>query len=156
MNNWETYIRQHAAELDTAPLPEEAEERFLDRWEAGHARQKSAHGIRRIVLWSAAAAAAVALLVLLRPAAPKDWFRGIDNTPEAVYSSYLAQVEHAWELAGPYEDLSDQLSGLTEETVPMLEQLPEELPAAEQAQILRDYYGALLDGVESILKTNKQ
>ena len=156
MNNWETYIRQHAAELDTAPLPEEAEERFLDRWEAQNTRRVRISQTRRIVLWSAAAAAAVALLVLLRPAAPKDWFRGIDNTPEAVYSSYLAQVEHAWELAGPYEDLCDQLSGLTEETVPMLEQLPEELPAAEQAQILRDYYGALLDGVESILKTNKK
>lgn len=156
MNNWETYIRQHAAELDTAPLPEEAEERFLNRWEAGHARRVRIPRVRRIVLWCVSAAAAVALLFLLRPSDSRDWFRGIDNTPEAVYSSYLAQVEHAWELAGLYEDLSDQLSGLTEETVPMLEQLPEELPAAEQAQILRDYYGALLDGVESILKTNKQ
>jgi len=156
MNNWETYIRQHAAELDTAPLPEDAEKRFLERWEADNARRKQAAPVRRAVLWSVAAAAAVAMLLLLRPSAPHDWFRGIDNTPEAIYSSYLAQVADAWEKAGPDESLSDQLSGLTEETVPMLEQLPEELPAEEQAQILREYYGSLLDGVDALVKTHKQ
>lgn len=156
MNNWETYIRQHAAELDTAPLPEEAEERFLERWEAGNARRVRIPRVRRIVLWCISAAAAVALLFLLRPSASRDWFRGIDNTPEAIYSSYLAQVADAWEQAGPDESLSDQLSSLTEEAVPLLEQLPEELPVEEQAQILREYYGSLLDGVDVLLKTHKQ
>lgn len=147
MSKLEDYIRSNAGAFDAELPPEGAEERFLARWEAGRSRVR----IFRTVL-PAAAAAALAVLLLLPPAGRgRDWLRSAGNTPESVYAGYIAQVSKAWEKAGPDEDKSEILRNLTEETVPLADQLPDELSDAEKADILKEHYNTILDGVHQIL-----
>ena len=147
MNSLEEYIRNNATALDTELPPEGAEDRFLARWEAGRSRVR----IFRTVL-PAAAAAALAVLLLLPPAGrSRDWRRAAGDTPESVYAGYMAQVTKAWEKAGPDEIRSEQLRNLTEEAVPLADQLPDELSDAEKAVILKEHYNTILDGVHHIL-----
>jgi hypothetical protein len=147
MSKLEDYIRSNAGAFDAEPLPEGAEERFLGRWEAGRSRVR----ILRTVL-PAAAAAALAVLLLLPPAgSSRDWLRAAGDTPEGVYAGYMAQVTKAWAEAGTDEDKSEMLRNLTEETVPLADQLPDELSDAEKAVILKEHYNTILDGVHQIL-----
>ena len=148
MNRLEDYIRSNAAAFDTELPPEGAEDRFLGRWAAADRRK-----VRMLrTLLPAAAAAALATLLLLPPAdRSRDWLRSADNTPEGIYSAYMAQVTKAWEKAGSDEGLSIQLESLTDETVPLFDQLPEELGDDEKTAILREHYNSLLDGVHLLL-----
>ena len=120
-------------------------------WEAGRSRVR----IFRTVL-PAVAAAALAVLLLLPPAGrSRDWLRRAGDTPESVYSSYMAQVTKAWEKAGMDEDRSEQLRNLTEEAIPLADQLPDELSDSEKAVILKEHYNTILDGVHQILTMNE-
>ena len=152
MKGLEEYIRGNAGAFDTELPPDGAEERFLERWETGSRKVR----ILRAVL-PAAAAAALAFLLLLPPAGRgRDWLRGAGNSPEDIYASYMAQVTEAWKKAGPDEICSEQLRSLTEETIPLADQLPDELSDAEKATILREHYNTLLDGIHLLMKqTNK-
>lgn len=149
MKRLDDYIRANAAAFDTETPQEGAEERFLKKWEAGRRKVR----IFRIVL-PAAAAAALAAVLLLPPAdRGTDWLRAADNTPQSIYCNYMAQVAKAWEEAGPDEMLSAQLRSLTDESIPLIDLLPEELDDASQAEILRKHYNTLLDGVHQLMKT---
>lgn len=137
--------------FDLMELPEGHEMRFRRRLEASDRRRRSFRALL-------AAAAAVALLVLLRPVGGRDYFRGVADSPDAVYLSYLDQVAASYESLArmPGSETSDwevAMRSVTEETIPMMEQLPDELSDAEKAALLKAYYGALLDGVERIRKS---
>lgn len=151
MNRLEQYIRENAAAFDTDSPSREAEERFLEKWEAGRRRVR----FFRTVL-PAVAAAALAVLLLLPPAGrSRDWLRGAENTPEGIYRCYMAEVVKAWDQAGGDESLSSQLRSLTEETIPMIDQLPEELDPESRTVILREHYNTLLNGMHQLMANNR-
>ena len=151
MKDLEEYIRGNAGAFDTELPPDGAEERFLERCETGSRKVR----ILRAVL-PAAAAAALAFLLLLPPAGRgRDWLRGAGDTPEGIYLAYMEQVSAAWEKAGPDDILSAQLSSVTEEAIPLLDLLPDELGEAEKSAILREHYNTLLDGVHNLLTNAK-
>ena len=174
MKDLETYIREHAAQFDTAEPATGHEARFLARLEATpgacqpeqpaacHPERSKGSANRRPFLRSfrdaarnliplfALAALAVALLVF-RPG-PSRHFLGVPDKPERVYRSYLAQVEKAY-LTFPWDESYDwegTLDELTEESVSLFEQLPEELSPRRQARILKAYYGDILDEVKQL------
>ena len=147
MNKLEEYIRTHASQLDTALPPSGVEEQFLERWEAGEKGRK-----RKIYYFAFSAAAAVALVLALLPW--KSWSLG--NNPDAVYEHYLAAVADAWEVAACDEEAAAMLGSLTDEAIPLRDQLPDELSSREQAAILRAHYGDLLSGVDKIINTVKR
>jgi hypothetical protein len=150
MNKLEEYIRANASRLDTALPPEGTEEQFLERWETAQKSRK-----RRVFYVALCSAAAVALVLALLPW-KADSSLGVENDPDAVYARYLAVVADAWEKVGADEEASDMLGSLTDETIPLRDQLPDELSPKEQAEILRAHYGDLLEGVDKIMKTIKQ
>jgi hypothetical protein len=163
MTELEQYIREHAASFDTEAPAEGHEARFLSRLdvtplpsedtrpaEGSVTRRPRTAGFRPFA-WAFALAAVAAALLVFRPGTPRHFF-GVPNNPERVYRSYLAQVEKAY-LHFPWEDGYDwegALDELTEESVSLFEQLPEELPARQQARILKAYYGDILDGVKQL------
>lgn len=147
MDKLEKHIREHATAFDTATPPEGAEERFLDALEAG--QPVSRPEAFRFLRWAIPAAAAILVAVFLLNR-PTDWFRGLGNDPDAIYARYLAQVEDNWHDLATNETASDLLRCLTEESIPLIDQLPEELSDSEKAAILQDYYGTLLDGAEKV------
>jgi|GEM_PF-810890 len=157
MKDLETYIRKHAAQFDTAEPAAGHEARFLARLDVtpGACRPERSEGssIRRpryLIPLFALAALAAALLVF-RPG-PSRHFLGVPDKPERVYRSYLAQVEKAY-LTFPWDEGCDwegTLDELTEESVSLFEQLPEELSPRRRARILKAYYGDILDEVKQL------
>lgn len=166
MNELERYIREHAAQFDSAEPAGGHEERFLARLEAeadrpsfraalSSFRAKTRNLPRRLLVPALALAAALALLLVIRPGGSR-YFLGVPDNPERVYRSYLSQVEKAyrsfpWEDGGEWEQTLDEL---TEEPVSLYEQLPEELSRRERARILKAYYGDLLDHVRQLKNIN--
>lgn len=137
--------------FDLYELPAGHAQRFLGKLEA-RAR-------RRRILWGSLAAAAVVVLGIFVSRSPeKDYFRSADASPEAVYLSYLEQVgaSYAAIAALPDSEGTDwegAMRSVTEETIPLFEQLPEELSDREKTALLKAYYGDLLAGVEKIRKS---
>ncbi|MCR4859793.1 MAG: hypothetical protein K5910_03930 [Bacteroidales bacterium] len=148
MTELERHIRSNAAGFDTEEPARGHEERFLARLDA--AAPASRPGFR-LPGWlqgswrvpALALAAVAAVLLILRPGDP---FREAGNDPTAIYLAYMDQV------AGIYADLPGEdsagrdaaLMEMTEEEVPLFEQLPDEMPSRKRSRILKAYYGDLL------------
>ena len=132
--------------FDIYDLPEGHEARFLEKLDAATARRQRN---RTALRWSAVAAAAALALFLVLPVGNRHfaWAR----TPEAVYCAYLDQVGSYYEqLAGGPEEWEAAFTALTDETVPLFDQLPDEMPEREKMRILKEYYGDLLDGAAQL------
>lgn len=161
MKDLEKYIREHAAQFDSAEPAAGHEARFLARLDATSLPAEDAvsrrpvlpffrAAPRHLIPLFALAALAVALLVF-RPGTSHH-FLGVPDKPERVYRSYLAQVEKAY-LRFPWNadvDWESTLDELTEERVSLFEQLPEELSPRRRARILKAYYGDILDEVKQL------
>ncbi len=171
MDKLEEYMRAHAAEFDTEAPPEGHERRFLEKVDFSTAlemteealemterpfeRLRALFGMNRMRWsWAAVALAAAVVAVVLLPAGGRRSFVGVGNDPRKVYLAYLDEVERASRALPAGDDYNWEgiLRGMTEEAVPMIEQLPEELSEREQARILKEYYGGILAGVEQLKK----
>ena len=137
--------------FDLYDLPEGHEERFEAKLDAGLWRRK----IRARIFLGTAVAAGLAVMLWLGTQA-RSHFRGA-HTPESVYSAYLEQIGELYQLlADNATDNSEAidwqavLDELTGETVPLYDQLPEEMPEKEKTAVLKEYYGGLLDEAELI------
>ena len=101
----------------------------------------------------AAAVAAVAIFINQPTTSQKDWFADIPEDQALICQAYYDQM------AVMYSDIlmtdvdgskEAQLMTIAEETIPMIDQLPEELGEEERALILKEYYSDLLEGIEKI------
>lgn len=144
MTELEKYIRSNAAEFDCKEPAEGHQERFMAKLDA--VSDKPSRNIRRIVFGTIAAAATLAGVFFAGRAvfAPKD--------PAAIYLAYMEEVSRLYRDC-PMENSDvwdDAIAQLTEEAVPLFEQLPDEMSRREKARILRNYYGTLLDGARQL------
>ena len=155
MNELERFIRSHTADFDTQEPAAGHEERFLSRLDAEAAprpsarRRLAAYFRRPVPVTAYALVAALALVLVLRPADP---FRGAGRDPQKIYLAYMDQVARLYD-ALPPEDSAGRdaaLQEMTEEEIPLFEQLPEELPSRQRARILKAYYGELLAGARQL------
>ena len=110
---------------------------------AGAAPEEFAALFRRPAVWAfALAAAAIALLLVLRPGDP---FRGTGNDPQKIYLAYMDRVAELYRRPSTDTETRDAiLAGITEEEDPLFLQIPEELSARERGRILKEYYGRML------------
>lgn len=134
--------------FDLHELSDGHEERFEAKLEARLARRR-----RRVPLFWASAAAAV-LVLILWIGINRPHFRNA-HTPEAVYTAYLEQIGELYHLLAANASDSNEtidwqavLDELTGETVPLYDQLPEEMPEKEKTDVLKAYYGEILDEAE--------
>ena len=168
MSNLEEYIKQNLEAFDDQELPEGHLERFeaklagLEerpalRQSSGTAQQP---GQRPVKIWwwtaiagVAAAVAAVAIFINQPTTSQKDWFADIPEDQASICQAYYDQM------AVMYSDIlmtdvdgskEAQLMTIAEETIPMIDQLPEEMGEEERALILKEYYSDLLEGIEKI------
>ena len=136
--------------FDLYELPEGHEARFLEKLDAATAhRQRN----RTVLGWTLTAAAAFVCLLLVLPIGGRH-FRGA-HTPEAVYVAYLDKVGSYYELlaentSGETGEWEAALTALTGETIPLFDQLPDEMSVRQKTRILKQYYGQLLDGAEQL------
>lgn len=147
MTELEKYIRENAAGFDVMEPAEGHEERFMEKLEA--VSVKPSWNIRRIVFGTIAAAATLAGVFI----AGRNL---LANDPEDIYLAYMSKVSRLYESC-PMEDSAswdEALAQLTEESVPLFEQLPEEMSRREKARVLKQYYASLLDGAKQLANQN--
>lgn len=156
MNDLEKYIRDHAAEFDTAEPAGGHEARFLAHLDvtpiaAGTQskesfRAKTRNLFRRPFAWALAVVACAVALLVLRPGDP---LHGVSRSPEAIYVAYMDEV------ADLYRDLpmqDDTLREITDEAESLFEQMPEGLSNRQRSRILKDHYGELLAAARQLKK----
>lgn len=154
MDKLEKYIMANREAFDDKELPEGHLERFEGRLDDLRAVKESRS---RRVYWSLATGIAAALAVVLlinRPDGGKgDWFAGVGNDQVEICEKYYSNVADIY--AELYADGRDSeigllAEGVVDETSPLIDQLPAEMGDEERAEILKEYYGELLDALIKI------
>ncbi|MBR4756163.1 MAG: hypothetical protein IK076_04410 [Bacteroidales bacterium] len=130
-----------------------------------HRRRSTGRTIPRMIwAFSAVAAALAAILLLNRPHGQeidrlaesgqhKDWFAEVGNDQVEIYRAYYDKVSEMYELiltSHPDGSLDTSISCLAEESIPLIDQLPDEMDPEAKAAVLKEYYGELLDGLDRI------
>ena len=164
MKNIEDILRENPDVFDSAPLPKGHQERFEAKLSQKSGAATSEQPKRKkgkiIRLWSAggavAAAAIAALCVLIHPSSePGDWFAGVGDDPVAVCTAYSVKAAEICEDICRRDgdgEMAAMTRSLSDEPVPMIDQLPEEMDPAEKAAVLKKYYACLLDALETLDK----
>lgn len=166
MTDFKEYIDKNPEILDNQELPEGHQARFEVKLDAllGAAveTQKKKTGHRKMIVTrifgtvTAVAAAAIAAVMFINRTSPDvDWFAGVPDDPTEVYLAYSEKATSMYR-----EILTKDIDGrwgmtagsVAQETVPMIDLLPEELDDAAKAEILKEYYGKLLNGLNKINK----
>ncbi len=168
MTDFKEYVNRNPEILDDLELPEGHEERFEAKLDAllnvGHVDGTTMNAtperhrrlIRAFSVLTAAAAAVIAAVIFInRPAGEVDWFADVVDDPTEVYLTYSEKATSMYR-----EILTKDIDGkwgitigsVAEETVPMIDLLPEEMDDAAKAEVLKDYYGKLLNGLDKINK----
>ena len=111
---------------------------------------------RAVMGWAAAVAAAIAAVVIFIKSPEEkheDWFAGVGEDQREICQTYYGKMADFYE-AILRDDIDEARLGALEsiaaENVPMVDQLPDELDPETRAAILKEYYGALLDGMERL------
>ncbi len=153
------YLSDHRDEL-YEDLPEGAMERFLERLPSQEEELPSptpawTRAWKITVAFASVAAAAVLIAVFafsLSGSGRGNYFLGTGNDPDKVYAAYLDRLENYSKKAGQNPLLETTLESISFEAIPLLHQLPEEMPSAQKADILKRHYGAILDGLGKAVK----
>ena len=160
------YISGNPEAFDDQELPLGHEARFeakLDalfeaerKAETSNRNSKQRKNVRIFSAITAIAAAIVAAVIFTNhPSEDIDWFAGVADDPAAVYLAYSEKVTVMYGNIFS-RDLEDRwertVASIAEETVPMIDQLPDELDDTAKAIILKEYYGELLNGLDKINK----
>ncbi len=158
------YLSRNPDAFDDQDLPFGHETRFEAKLDAllkaghetGTAKATGKHR-RHFRIFSVLTTAAViaAVIFINRPSGEVDWFAGVADDPTAVYLTYSEKATSMYREVCT-KDIDGRL-GMTagriaEETVPMIDLLPEELDDVSKAAILKEYYGKLLNGLNKISK----
>ncbi|MBP5487345.1 MAG: hypothetical protein J6Y06_06960 [Bacteroidales bacterium] len=164
MDNLKEYINQNLESFNDQELPEGHQERF----EAMLADDCPATSwknpvIRRSVWWSVGIAAALAAVFYIGSSdtndatqiieSNKDWFAGIGNDQFEICNAYYDKVAEFYETllkTDPEGEMENAIDMIIDETIPLIDQLPEEMEPEARAAVLKEYYGHLLNGLVRI------
>ena len=162
MDNLEKYINDNLEQLDSYEMPQGHKERFMAKIEA---LEKSAQDVtaqepapqrRKITFWnrrrilsavSAAAVVAIGLITALSPAVQEAVYTY--RIQKSAQQIYIVESEIMQMLGEEEQYMINSLKTITEEAVPLAEQLPAELSPRQRAEILIRYYKAKTASLKS-------
>ena len=164
MDNLKEYINKNLESFNDQELPEGHQERFEARLaDAYSATSGKKPVIRHSILWSLGIAAALAAMFFIgRPEnndetqiieINRDWFAGIGNDQFDICNAYYDKVAEFYETmlkTDPEGEMENAIDMVVDETIPLIDQLPEEMEPEARAAVLKEYYGNLLDGLVRI------
>ena len=163
MENLEKYINENLEQISSCEMPQGHKDRFMAKLAAQEAVQEAAqeaavqesaaHGAtphhRKITIWnrrrilsavSAAAVVAIGLITTVNPAVQdKIWSYKIHRSAQQIY---IEETEILQMLGEDEQYMINNLKTITEEAVPLADQLPQELSPKQRAEILIQYYKA--------------
>ncbi|MBR6416748.1 MAG: hypothetical protein IKS22_11720 [Bacteroidales bacterium] len=154
---FEKYLSDHREDL-YEDLPEGALDRFLERLPDEEKESSPSKGwifAWKTTLAMVSAAAAIVLVAVIafsvKGPSGKGYFAAAGNDPERVYQMYISRLQSITSSVGEGSDLRDEISTVTFEAIPLLEQLPSEMSLQDKASVMKTHYGAILDGVDRMI-----
>ena len=144
MNGIEKYIRENIEEFDVTPVPDGSRKAFLQKVKAEKSRRRA----RTIVLTLSSMAAAAAIAVCFMP----DSLAGdIENHHRRLA---VKEMEIICALSETLPELIDEVMNtirvVVSETIPLEEQLPDEMGEKAKREILQEYYDSKYRALEHI------
>ena len=82
-----------------------------------------------------------------------DWFLGVGDDQALICQTYYSKAAEIYEEAlrgGIDESTEWQMALMLRDDAALIDQLPDEMSSEERAEVLKDYYGALLDGMNKM------
>lgn len=144
MENLEKYIQDNLEQFNCGEMPLGHQERFMAKLQAAQAapeRKTPRLFSRRSIFAATAAAAAIVIAFFITTGSPAS--DGDDYTiaiHEVAEEMYIEEAEIMIMLGEDDQNIVNSVKSITEEAIPLSEQLPEELSQEKRAQILREYY----------------
>ena len=144
MENLEKYIQDNLEQFNCGEMPLGHQERFMAKLQAAQAapeRNPPRLFSRRSIFAATAAAAAIVIAFFITTGSPAS--DGDDYTiaiHEVAEEMYIEEAEIMIMLGEDDQNIVNSVKSITEEAIPLSEQLPAELSQEKRAQILREYY----------------
>ena len=144
MENLEKYIQDNLEQFNCGEMPLGHQERFMAKLQAAQAapeRKAPRLFSRRSLFAATAAAAAIVIAFFITTGSPTsdsdDYTIAIHEVAEEMY---IEETEIMMMLGEDDQHIVNSVKSITEEAIPLSEQLPAELSQEKRAQILREYY----------------
>ncbi|MBR1950355.1 MAG: hypothetical protein IKA14_05840 [Bacteroidales bacterium] len=144
MENLEKYIQDNLEQFNCGEMPLGHQERFMAKLQAAQAapeRKAPRLFSRRSIFAATAAAAAIVIAFFITTGSPAsdsdDYTIAIHEVAEEMY---IEETEIMMMLGEDDQHIVNSVKSITEEAIPLSEQLPAELSQEKRAQILREYY----------------
>ena len=144
MENLEKYIQDNLEQFNCGEMPLGHQERFMAKLQAAQAapeRKAPRLFSRRSLFAATAAAAAIVIAFFITTGSPAsdsdDYTIAIHEVAEEMY---IEEAEIMMMLGEDDQNIVNSVKSITEEAIPLSEQLPAELSQEKRAQILREYY----------------
>ncbi len=161
MENLEKYIQDNLEQFNCGEMPSGHQERFLARLaeaqeEAQTRKQAPAprripHLFSRKAIFAATSAAAAIIIALVAIMGTKgqedDYTTGIQ---ELAQEMYMEEAETLMLFSEEDQYMVTNVKSITNEAIPLADQLPDELSPEQRAEILRKYYKAKTAAIKEI------
>ena len=149
MDNLEKYIQDNLGQFNTGELPHGHQERFLAKLGQEQKPGRIMPLPRKIIFASAVAAAVVIALTIT--GIPIYRQARLEKSVQELAQEMYRQEAEILQMFSPDEHyMINSIKAITEEAVPLAEQLPSELSPEKRSQILREYYKAKTAALKSI------
>ncbi len=177
MDKLEEYFKLNREAFDDQEIPEGHSGRFEERLETLRYAQgdrmadqvvddkvasRKVRNMKPLVWFAsiASAAAVIAAAIFINKAAIDspadkaiDWFLGVGDDQALICQTYYSKAAEIYEEAlrgGIDESTEWQMALMLRDDAALIDQLPDEMSNEERAEVLKDYYGALLDGMNKM------
>ena len=144
MENLEKYIQDNLEQFNCGEMPLGHQERFMAKLQAAQAapeRKAPRLFSGRSLFAATTAAAAIIITFFITTGLPvpddDDYTIAIHEVAEEMY---IEEAEIMMMLGKDDQNIVNSVKSITEEAIPLSEQLPAELSQEKRAQILREYY----------------
>jgi hypothetical protein len=166
MENLEKYIQNNLGQFNTGEMPVGHQERFMAKLQAAQASDRQTSSTedagmqagngkgaptrkaprlfsRRSLFAAAGAAAAIIIAFFLTPGSTTSTEEEYSiEIQEMAQEMYMEEADILKMLGGKDQNIINSIKSITEEAIPLSEQLPAELSQEKRAEILREYYKA--------------
>lgn len=149
MDNLEKYIQDNLEQFNSGELPQGHQERFMAK--LGQVQKPGRiMPLSRKAIFASAAAAAVIIALTVTGIPIYRQARLEQSVHELAQEMYRQEAEILQMFSQDEQYMINSIKSITEETIPLTEQLPYELTPEKRTQILREYYKAKTAALKSI------
>ena len=150
MDNLDKYIQENLEQFNTGELPAGHQERFMAKLAQTQKTGRPRYFFRRTI-FAATAAAAIILGAFIIQEIPQYRLEQLNiSIQEFAHEMYREEAEILQVIPEDEQYMINNVKSITEEAIPLADQLPDELSPEKRAEILREYYKAKTDGLRKI------